>query len=158
VDPDPAGIARLEESIRERSLEGRFTVFEGEIAAVTQRAELVLFEFCLHEIEDPAAALEHAQSLSPEILVIDHLPQSAWSWYTCETEKLERSWAAVRSLPILRETTYEAVQLFADFAELEAKLRILGEPALTRIQKLRGQTGLEIRMPYGMALVASVIP
>jgi hypothetical protein len=64
----------------------------------------------------------------------------------------------VRSLPILRETTYEAVQLFADFAELEAKLRILGEPALTRIQKLRGQTGLEIRMPYGMALVASVIP
>lgn len=154
VDPDPAGIARLEESIQERSLEQRFTVFEGEIAAVEQRAELTLFEFCLHEIEDPTAALEHARSLSSEILVIDHLAQSPWSWYTSETEKLERSWAAVRKQSVLRETTCDAVQLFADFAELEAKLRILGEPTLTRIQKLRDQSNITIQMPYGMALVA----
>jgi len=155
VDPDPDGIARLLESIRERSLEHCFEVFEGEIAAVAHAADLTLFEFCLHEIDDPAAALEHAQTLSPEVLVIDHLPQSRWSWYTCETEKLERSWAAVSGLRVLRESTCDAVQLFPDFAELESKLQILGEPALTRIQELSDQNEVSIQMPYGMALLAS---
>jgi hypothetical protein len=153
VDPDPEGIARLERSIQERALEERFTVFKGEIAAVKQRADLTLFEFCLHEIEDPAGALDHACALSPEVLVIDHLPRSRWSWYACETEKLERSWAAVRAMTVLRESAYEAVQLFRAYRELESRLEVLGEPALERIRELSGRTDISIEMPYGMALL-----
>ena len=80
--------------------------------------------------------------------------ESAWSWYTYETEKLQRSWGAVERLEAIRRETFRAVQRFGDYAELVSRVEVLGEPALTRIKEFEGQREIEIAMPYGMALLS----
>src|SRR5512136_797280 len=72
VDPDPDAVDRLKAVVREARLEDRFHVIQADLMAVNERADLAFFEFCLHEIADPVAALEHARSLAPETLVADH--------------------------------------------------------------------------------------
>ena len=38
-------------------------------ATVILHGDVVYFEFCLHEMDDPAKALIHAKSLAPDIVV-----------------------------------------------------------------------------------------
>ena len=154
VDPDPPAVARLRASVRESGLTDRFRIVQGDLASVSARADVVFFEFCLHEIADPEEALRHACSLAPDVLVADHRAESPWSYYTCETEKLLRSWSAVERFTPVRRATFDAVQRFADHAELVSKVEVLGEPALSRIREFEGRREIEIGMPYGMALLA----
>src|SRR5512135_74212 len=78
VDPDPAAVERLRDALREKGLESRFTVRQGDLMDVREPADVVFFEFCLHEIADPLAALRHARTLAPRLLVADHARGSPW--------------------------------------------------------------------------------
>jgi predicted RNA methylase len=153
VDPDPDAISQLMAAIERLDLEELFTVVQGEFESVDERADVVLFEFCLHEMEDPEAALLHARSLAPEVVVVDHAQESRWAWYACEEQKSARSWAAVGRLPVIREASFEAVQHFKDYTELLSKIEILGEQAVARIAELSGRDDIEIEMGYAMALI-----
>lgn len=158
VDSDPSAVALLEAAIRDRGLKDRFTVVQREFGAVEAQADVVFFEFCLHEMDDPAGALLHARSIAPEILILDHAPRSRWAWHTCETEKAERSWASVRRGPVVREAFFEAVQEFRDYAELRTRLQPLGAPALSRIRKFEGRRDIRIEMGYAVALLRLSLP
>jgi len=154
VDPDGDAVATLRTALRQKGLEDRFQVVQSGFSDVSARADLVFFEFCLHEIPDPAAALHHALTLAPEVVVADHAPESQWSWLCGEEDKLVGSWTEVRRLQLVREARFQGVQRFRDYAELHAKLATAGEPTLQRIEAFRDQTDFSIPMPYRMALVA----
>ncbi len=153
VDPDPAAVDRLEAALRAAGLADRFQVVNGRFEAVTAPADIVFFEFCLHEIDDPAAALAHARTLAPDIVVIDHVPDSPWVWLMDEEGKLTRSWGAVGRAPVNREASFEGLQRFNVFQELHTKLQSLGEPTLTRIQKYQDCRDFTIGMDYQIALI-----
>jgi hypothetical protein len=153
VDTDPAAVARLQEAIREKSLGDRFEVVLGDLSAVSSPADVVYFEFCLHEMEDPDQELRRGLELAPEGVVVDHLPESRWAWYAAEERKAEASWAALRRLKPVREASFEATQRFADFRELSSRISVLGEPAISRVRRLEEQRRISIQMLYGMALV-----
>lgn len=153
VDPDQESVERLRSAVEEKGLEDRFTIVKSDFASITAEGDVVFFEFCLHEIVDPAKALLHAQSLAPEILVIDHDPESQWAWYCCETEKAERSWREALKLKVVREASFPATQHFRDYSELASKVEILGELALSRIEELAGQSDITIGMSYKIALL-----
>lgn len=153
VDPDPEAVDRLKGAVRDAHLEDRFHVLQADLLAVTERADIAFFEFCLHEIADPRAALAHARTLAPETLVVDHAPGSTWSWYCGEEGKVAASWAAVDAARPVVGARFLGEQRFQDFAELEAKIGMLEEPTPTRIAGFRGQSGIAIPMPYRMALL-----
>lgn len=153
VDPDPAALARLREVVAKAGLADRYAFAAGAFEDVSEPADVVFFEFCLHEIEDPAAALRHAHALAPRIVVIDHLPGSAWAWHTLETEKAQRAWTALEAHGIARRITHRGVQVFADRAALEDKVRVQGEDALRRAATLPEAGPLTIAMDYGIALL-----
>jgi hypothetical protein len=155
VDPDAEAVDRLKDALSRMGLRERFAVEQCELGAVSAVADVVFFEFCLHEMEDPEAALEHARTLAPEILVLDHLPDSPWSWYTCEAEKAARSWTAVHARAVARELAFHAVQRFDDHARLLEKVRVLGEEAIRRAAELAGKRKIEIGMSYAAALLRS---
>jgi ubiquinone/menaquinone biosynthesis C-methylase UbiE len=148
VDPDPAAVERLKQAIRKQGLENRFSVLRGDILTVGERADVVFFEFCLHEIVDPITALRHARTLAPEVLVVDPTVDSRWAWYLCETEKAQRGWAAVERYPLELDRTFQGVQRFRDHAELLARIEALGECVVRRAQEFRGRTDFSIDMPY----------
>lgn len=153
VDPDGEALERLRRRVGELGLVGRFTLVEADFLAVTVRAEVVLFEFSLHEIPDPAAALRHARTLAPDIVVLDHAEGSAWAHTVVETEKAASSWAAVRAEGVRELRRFQAVQRFAGYEELRDKVAVQGEEALRRIEQFRGAAGIEIAMPYALALL-----
>jgi SAM-dependent methyltransferase len=155
VDPDADAVDRLKAAIREAGLQDRFHALRADLMAVTEKADVVLFEFCLHEIADPDAALRHAGTLAPHLLVVDPAPGSRWAWYCGEEEKVVRSWAAVDRVPPARAARFLGKQSFRDYGELAAKIGMLGEPTLTRIAEFRDRTDFEIPMPYRMALLTS---
>jgi ubiquinone/menaquinone biosynthesis C-methylase UbiE len=154
VDPDPAAVERLKQTIREQGLESRFSALRGDLLTVTARADVVFLEFCLHEIVDPRAALRRARTLAPETLVVDPAVDSRWAWYLCETEKAQRGWAAVERFPLALDRTFPGVQRFRDHAELLAKVGVLGECVIRRVRDFEGRQDFSIDMPYRVALLA----
>jgi hypothetical protein len=143
----------LKTAIEKMGLGDRFSVVQGEFSSVSTKADVVFFEFCLHEMDEPAEALHHAQLLAPDIVILDHLPESSWAWFTCEEGKASRSWAAVRGLRVVREASFDAVQHFDNYQELLSKIEVLGEQAVARIEEFSERTNIEIEMGYAMALV-----
>ncbi len=153
VDPDPGAIARLREALRAQGLEGRFAVLHGGILDAREPADVAFFEFCLHEIEDPSAALRHALSLAPRLLVADHAPGSPWAELMEEGGKVRRGWAAVECLPRALDRLFAGEQRFRDHAELVAKIAPLGEAVVARSAAYAGRTGFTIAMPYRVAVI-----
>jgi hypothetical protein len=154
VDPDTAAVERLKAAIRERGLEKRFRVLQSDVQSVSVRADVVFFEFCLHEIVDPLTALRHALTLAPEVLVVDPAPDSAWAWHLCETEKVLRGWAAAERFPRALDRTFPGVQRFHDHAELLARVEVLGECVIRRVREFEGRQDFSIDMPYRVMLLA----
>src|SRR5260370_33889974 len=60
--------------------------------------DVVYFEFCLHELDEPRRALIHARTLTPDIDVFDHSPYSDCASYTDEEGKVRRSAEALKRL------------------------------------------------------------
>jgi hypothetical protein len=153
VDPDPEGVRRLGVVLREQGLLSRFIVMKGEFLVVRARAEVVFFEFCLHHMTDPDAALRHARTLAPETLVVDEAPGSRWAWYLGEETMVERCWEAVGRAPIARDDTFMGAEQFRDHAELLARVRVRGEPTIGRIEEFKSRQGIAIQMPYRIVLL-----
>ncbi len=153
VDSDPAAIARLKLAVEAARLGEIFAFREERFEAVSDQADIVLFEFCLHEMDDPDAVLRHARGLAADTVVIDHAPESTWAWYVAETEKAARSWAACERAGIRREQVYSGLQRFDNGDALLEKVRPQGEPAVSRALAHAGPAPIEIEMTYRIALL-----
>jgi len=154
VDPDSVAVEQLKQVVRAQGLQDRFSVQRGDILTVGERADVVFFEFCLHEIVDPLTALRHARALAPEVLVVDPAVDSRWAWHLCETEKAQRGWAAVERYPLALDRTFQGVQRFRDHAELLARIEALGECVVRRAREFRDRTDFSIDMPYRVVLLS----
>jgi hypothetical protein len=66
------------------------------------------------------------------------------------------AWRAVGGGAVRRQMDVEAVQRFANFAELESRLSRQGPVSRGRIEKYQGQTAISIPMPYRLALLEAV--
>lgn len=153
VDTDPVAVERLRAKVGESGFADRYRVTQSDILSVTERADVVYFEFCLHEIVDGLTALKHARRLAPDVLVADHAPGSSWSWYLCEAEKVLRGWAALERFPLALDRTFTGLQRFHDHAELLAKVQVMGECSVRRIEEYRDRRDFNIAMPYRVALL-----
>lgn len=151
VDGDAAALETLLARAAEAGLSDRITPIHGDFMAVHAKADVVLFEFCLHEMPDPGAALAHAAALAPEIGVIDHAPGSPWAWYVLDDEKVVRSWRAVEARGAYERESFETCHLFDDLDGLIAKVRAAGEEAVARARTLAGAGPISIPLGYAIA-------
>ena len=153
VDKIGVALEKLAARLQECGLADKFKLQRSDVLDVGERADVVYFEFCLHQISDPAQALEHAGTLAPDLLLIDHAPGSPWSWYAAEDLQVEAAWQAVEHRTIRRQHTVLGEQRFPDYAALEARLAAQGPLCLERIDSHRGQGPIAIPMPYRLALL-----
>lgn len=153
LDNDAEAIRKLQESLKEAGLEDRFTPILGDFLKTSLKGDGVLFEFCLHEMPDPKAAVRHAQTMAPDIIILDHWPGSEWSFCTAEEEKVARSWTALESFPFREKKKYDAVHFFRDYDELNQKVKGQGDLSLARIEKFRSLKDIRIPVEYGIAVI-----
>ena len=153
LDSSAEALDQLKARLAGTGLEDKFTLHCGDFLASRLRADVAAFEFCLHEMPDPAAAIAHARGLAPEVLVMDHWPGSDWAFYVAEELKVARSWESLAAAQPRATRSYEAAQVFRDHEELRLKVLPQGEVALRRIEPFQGRQGFSISMTYGFALI-----
>ncbi|MCX6272286.1 MAG: class I SAM-dependent methyltransferase [Bacteroidetes bacterium] len=95
IDSDKEALRRLENILLKSQLSDKFTLINSDFSLVNMFGDVVMFEFCLHEMKDPEAAIHHALTMAPNILINDHWPGSSWAYIVDEEDKVVNSWKAV---------------------------------------------------------------
>ena len=153
LDNDGPALERLRERLKATGLEAKFEPILCDFMEAELEADVVLFEFSLHEMPDPGSAVARALGMAPAVVVFDHWPGSEWSYMAAEENKVEASWAALTRFPVKKKQRHEDGQAFKVYEELYEKVKGQGETSLARIAGFKGRTGIRIPMPYGMALL-----
>jgi len=155
IDKDPAAIRQWEAKVIAEGLQNRVDVIHADFCETSPRGDVVYFEFCLHEMNDPGQALRHAFTLAPEVLIFDHLPDSEWAFHAAEEDKVRRSTDALAEFACARHQTFRTEQRFPEYQQLVEKVSCQGEVALQRAERYRGTTEIAIPMTYGLTLLDS---
>lgn len=121
--------------------------------SVDQKGDVVYFEFCLYQMKDPCEALEHAHSLAPDIVVMDHLPGSEWVYCWAGEDLVLKSTKVVESFGVRSRRRFIADQRFQDCEALAARLRGGGKVSRRRVLDLKGAKDIRMRMHYGLFLL-----
>ena len=153
VDSDKAALNFLKESIEKENLTKKFTLIHSDFYDFKDQGDVLMFDFCLHEIPNPQKAIQHAISMSPDIVINDHWPSSEWAYITDEEVKATNSWKAIKDINPKIVKKFDTVQFFKDFEELFNKVKIQGEKTIQRIEKYKGMENFSIPMSYGLALI-----
>jgi hypothetical protein len=153
IDQDVDALRELKTNVAAKGLQASVGVVASGFEEVTLCGDVVYFEFCLHEMDDPEKALAHARTLAPDIVVFDHSLGSEWVFHAAEEEKVRRSTEAVERFGVRRSETFHTGQHFRDHAELLAKVTVQGDVAIQRAQRFAGATDIVIPMSYQLALL-----
>ncbi len=153
IDKDVNGLRELRAKVAANRLDDVVEVLGGRFEEVTLNADVVYFEFCLHEMDDPQQALCRARFLAPDIVVYDHSPGSEWVYYGAEEDKVRHSFEVMQRFGVRRRQTFHAEQRFADHAELLAKVGPQGPVAIERAQRFVEVHDIIIPMTYELDLL-----
>jgi len=155
VDHDIRGLERLKESLLKEGILDGFTLVHSDFYEFKAEGDLLMFDYCLHEIPDPEKAIHHALTMSSRILINDHWPDSEWAYIVNEDVKVKRSWEAIEKFCISKMQRYDTSQLFRDYEELLQKVKGQGDIAIKRIKKYQGMKDFQIPMSYGLVLIGN---
>ena len=153
VDRDAKALQKFREDARTRWAGTPMRFIPRMFEEVNVRADVVYLEFCMHMMEDPRKALEHARSLAPDIVAIDHLPGSRWVYYWAGEKEVSGSTEALESFGVRRRQELAAEQRFEDWRALAARLSEEGEESRRRVMELKGVTGIRMPMDYCIYLL-----
>jgi|SRR5271165_5771666 len=158
IEKDPTAIRPWEAKVAAEGLQVQVDVIQADFCETSPRGDVVYFEFCLHEMNDPRQALRHALALAPEVLIFDHLPDSEWAFHAAEEDKVRRSTDALAEFTCARHKAFRTEQRFAEYQQLVDKVSRQGEVALQRAERYRGTAEIAIPMTYGLTLLCSDVP
>lgn len=153
IDNDEIALEKLRDNLIKSGLVDKFTLVHSDFYLSNHKGDVVLFEFCLHEMNDPELAIRHAQTLASNVLIIDHLPDTDWASIIDEKEKIEKSWSALELFHKRKFQRYDSFQYFTDYEEIYQKVKVQGLNAINRIQNFKDTKQFTIPMSYGIALI-----
>jgi hypothetical protein len=144
IDRDRQSLAGANRSSATKAAPESRTTVVSDFGDVHIRGDVVYFEFCLHEMDDPQKAINHARTLAPDVVVFEHAPGSEWTFHAAEEEGVCRAAHALSQFPIKCRQSVYAEQTFKDHAELVAKLSSQGDLAIERAIRFAGETDIVI--------------
>lgn len=153
IDNDKEALTVLEKNLFKSKLSEKFTLINSDFYHANMKGDVVMFEFCLHEMKNPEEAINHALKMAPTILINDHLPDSKWAYIVDEEEKVKNSWEAIQRFNVKRIKRYDSVQYFQDYEELFQKIKVQGENSINRIRQYTDKKDFTIPMSYGFVLI-----
>jgi predicted RNA methylase len=153
IDHDEEALTRLKNNLQKSQLLDKYSLVHSDFYLVNEQGDVVMFEFCLHEMKSPEAAINHALSMAPNVLITDHWPNSEWAYLVDEEEKVINSWAAIKNFNLKKIQRYDTLHFFHDYEELFQKVKVQGENSIHRIGPYQGKKDFSIAMSYGFALI-----
>jgi hypothetical protein len=152
IDCNEDALVRFKETLDKAKLDYKFTLIRSDFYDCKKKGDVVLFEFCLHEMTDTKAAIMHALTMAPNVLITDWWPDSEWAYIADENEKVLNSWKSINKLNLKKVKRVDSQKFFRDYDELYQKVKSRGEKAVQRIEKYKDMTDFSIPVSYGIAL------
>jgi len=156
VDIDINGIESLKRCLVKEGILDKFTLVHSDFYDFKAEGDILMFDYCLHEIMNPCKAIKHALTMSQEVLINDHWTESEWAYIVDEEEKVKESWKVIRNINSYKIERYDTFQFFHDYNDLYQKVKGKGENTIARIEKYRNLKKISIPMSYGMALIRRI--
>ncbi|MCX6287636.1 MAG: hypothetical protein NTY96_11030 [Bacteroidetes bacterium] len=153
VDYDQEALDKLKVNLIKSGLDDKFELVHSDFYLSGFKGDIVMFEFCLHELEGPETALKHALTMAPDVLILDHWPDSEWAFLVDEDEKIAKSWTALNLFPLKKIQKFDTVQFFHDYEEIYQKVKVQGEVSISRISGFKDKANFTIPMSYGIVLI-----
>jgi predicted RNA methylase len=153
IDFDKESLQKLKDNLIRSGLDEKFTLIHSDFYLSNLKGDVVMFEFCFHEMEDPEAALKHALTMAPHIIILDHWPDSDWAYIGGEEENIAKSWTALRLFHLIKVQKFDTYQFFNDYEEIYQKVKAQGENSIKRIDDFKDRKNFTIPMSYGIALI-----
>jgi len=153
VDNDKVALESLRDSVEKEKLLDKFTLIHSDFYNMKEEGDLLMFDFCLHEIPGPEKAIHYALIMSSNIIINDHWPSSEWAYIADEDEKVRKSWEAIEKFKIRKIQRYDTFQFFHNYDELFYKVKGQGDNSIKRIVKYKDKKDFKIPMSYGLALI-----
>ena len=153
IDNDETALEMLKDKLAKSGLTHKFTLVHSDFYLTHQKGDVVIFELSLHELSDPALAVQHALTLAPSILILDHWVSSEWVYFIDEEEKVNRSWTALQAFDFIKFQQYDTFEFFDDYEELYQKIKGQGKTAISRIEQFRDKRQFTIPLSYAIALI-----
>ncbi|MBP7461682.1 MAG: hypothetical protein KBA26_10375 [Candidatus Delongbacteria bacterium] len=153
IDNSLPALTALEKALQSKCLTDKFTLIHSDFYQTDVKGDVVLFEFCLHEMEDSIRAIDHALTMAPCVVVSDHWPESEWAYIADEREKVIHSWGGLERFTFQKIQRYDTHHYFLDYQELLMKVKVQGETSIRRIESYRGRINITIPMSYGFAMI-----
>lgn len=153
IDNDQMALERLRLVLGKKELDEKFTLIHSDFNDVDVSGDVILFEFCLHEMKDPQRMIDHALHLAKEVVIVDHGLKSQWAYIADEEVKAANSWSVVADNSSVKQKTFKTEQLFDSYEQLYEKVHVQGCQSIARIAPYSKQKYISIPMEYTMALL-----
>lgn len=155
IDCDKGALDQLRQAVDKNNMSNKYEFMHADFLMMDLdiHGDAVLFEFCLHEIADPAEAINRALKLADDVVIVDHGLESEWAYHVAEEEKVKISWGVVNRFNVLRHQEHSAVHRFNNYDELLAKVESQGNIAVQRIEKFKDSLDISIPITYEFALI-----
>ena len=153
IDYDKEALQKLKDNLIRSGLDDKFSIIHSDFYLTSLTGDVVMFEFCFHEMEDPEAALEHALTMAPNVIILDHWPDSEWAYFGGEEENIAKSWTTIKLFQLIKVQKFNTFQHFNDYEEIYQKVKVQGENSIKRINDFKGKKKFTIPMSYGIALI-----
>lgn len=153
IDNDQMALERLRLVLQKKELDEKFTLIHSDFNDVDVSGDVILFEFCLHEMNDPQRMIDHALHLAKEVVIVDHGLKSQWAYIAYEEVKAANSWSVVADNSSVKQKTFKTEQLFDSYEQLYEKVHVQGYQSIARIAPYSKQKYISIPMEYTMALL-----
>jgi len=151
IDNDEVALAKLHDNVVKAGLIEKFTLIHSDFESLTLTADVVLFEFCLHEMQSAFTAVSHAKRMANDIIISDHYLESDWAYIVSEEDKVFKSWNEIQPIPFRKLEIFDALQVFTNYEELFQKVHTQGEQTIQRIELYKTQKDFSIPMKYAFA-------
>jgi SAM-dependent methyltransferase len=148
VDNDENSINQLRERVSKTMLKDKYSYIVNDFFNVTCKADILVFEFSLHEIPDIKKAIEHGKELAPQVIVFDHCKESEWLYIVQEEGKIENEDNILEKMNVKKAKQYSIMQSFNEYEDLKRKVVIQGEESIKAIHKYITTKNIEIDMKY----------
>jgi predicted RNA methylase len=148
VDNDENSINQLRERVSKTMLKDKYSYIVNDFFNVTCKADILVFEFSLHEIPDIKKAIEHGKELAPQVIVFDHCKESEWLYIVQEEGKIENEDNILEKMNVKKAKQYSTMQSFNEYEDLKKKVEIQGEESIKAIHKYITTKNIEIDMKY----------
>lgn len=153
VDNDRCALDKLTGRLFEANLSDKFVLIRSDFKEVQIAADVIIFEFCLHEMESSKEMVEHALTLANDVVIADHWIDSEWAFTVLEEVKVSKSWKELGAVAFKKQQVFHSLQKFSNYDELFEKVHSQGEEVLDRIAQYKGKSNIEIPMAFAYALV-----